>query len=400
MRILYNKTVKNKKAGKCFYTYLPVMEVTMAIKKSKPKNSNGDGSIAYEKERNKWRACIYDPEGNRLRPRFDTKEQAEEWLIEKKNEFNKNTYIAPSNITVGEWYLEYLQTFVFQNVGEKTQSDYLSIASHYLPIADIRLQDLTPVDIQRLYNSIDLAANSKVKIHSLLKQAIDKAFALRMINFNPMLAVNSPSAERVPVEVYTEQEVQHILSIVKYSRHYSRYYPFILTAVSTGARLGEILALKYHNILNRAIKIEHTIGTINGKMVERKPKTPAGRRIITIDGNLEKLLRATALISKTISIDGYIFHTANGTPFQPRNMDRTWASILKESEMPHKKFHALRHTHASHLLSHGEPITEVAKRLGHADPSYTLKLYGHFIPGYDKQIPETITKIYNLSQSV
>ena len=53
MRILYNKTVKNKKAGKCFYTYLPVMEVTMAIKKSKPKNSNGDGSIAYEKERNK-----------------------------------------------------------------------------------------------------------------------------------------------------------------------------------------------------------------------------------------------------------------------------------------------------------------------------------------------------------
>ena len=268
----------------------------MAIKKSKPKNSNGDGSIAYEKERNKWRACIYDPEGNRLRPRFDTKEQAEEWLIEKKNEFNKNTYIAPSNITVGEWYLEYLQTFVFQNVGEKTQSDYLSIASHYLPIANIRLQDLTPVDIQRLYNSIDLAANSKVKIHSLLKQAIDKAFALRMINFNPMLAVNSPSAERVPVEVYTEQEVQHILSIVKYSRHYSRYYPFVLTAVSTGARLGEILALKYHNILNRAIKIEHTIGTINGKMVERKPKTPAGRRIITIDGNLEKVCEIHGLI--------------------------------------------------------------------------------------------------------
>ena len=135
-------------------------------------------------------------------------------------------------------------------------------------------------------------------------------------------------------------------------------------------------------------------------MVERKPKTDAGRRIITIDGNLEKLLRATALSTKTVSMDGYIFHTGNGTPLQPRNMERTWASILKEAEKEHKKFHALRHTHASHLLSHGEPITEVAKRLGHADPSYTLKLYGHFIPGYDKQIPATITKIYNISQSV
>ena len=57
----------------------------MAIKKSKPKNSNGDGSIAYEKERNKWRACIYDPEGNRLRPRFDTKEQAEEFYKEHQD---------------------------------------------------------------------------------------------------------------------------------------------------------------------------------------------------------------------------------------------------------------------------------------------------------------------------
>ena len=372
----------------------------MPIKKSRPKNANGEGSVYFEKSRNKWTAAILDLQKNKLVKRFDTKNEADEWLLLKKAEIAQGTYIPPSTITVGEWYLEYLRTFAFPSIGAKSQADYLSIAIHYTPIADIRLQDLTAVDIQRLYNSINLAANSKVKIHGLLKQAIDRAYALRMIDFNPMLAVTSPSAERVPVEVYTEDEVQHLLDVVRNSRYYSRYYPFILTAVSTGARLGEILALKYHNIMDKAIKIEHTIGTINGKMVERKPKTPAGRRIITIDGNLEKLLRATALISKTISIDGYIFHTANGTPFQPRNMDRTWASILKESEMPHKKFHTLRHTHASHLLSHGEPITEVAKRLGHADPSYTLKLYGHFIPGYDVQIPQTITEMYNLQQSV
>ena len=173
-----------------------------------------------------------------------------------------------------------------------------------------------------------------------------------------------------------------------------------MTAVSTGARLGELLALKYRNIMDRAIKIEHTIGRINGKLVERPPKTEAGRRIITIDSNLEKLLRTTALSDKVISIDGYVFHTGGGTPFEPRNMQRTWKHILKEAQKEHKKFHVLRHTHASHLLSHNKPITEVAKRLGHADPSYTLKLYGHFIPGYDVQIPETITAMYNLQQSV
>ena len=135
-------------------------------------------------------------------------------------------------------------------------------------------------------------------------------------------------------------------------------------------------------------------------MVERPPKTEAGRRIITIDANLERLLRATALSDKVISIGGYVFHTSNGTPLQPRNMQRTWAHILQEAQKPHKKFHVLRHTHASHLLAHGKPLAEVAKRLGHADPSYTLKLYGHFIPGYDEQIPETITEVYNLPQSL
>ena len=372
----------------------------MPIKKSRPKNANGEGCVTYDKSRNKWRAFIFDPQGNQLRPRFDTKDEADEWLLLKKAEFAQGTYIPPSTITVGEWYLEYLRTFSFPNIGEKSQSDYLSIAMHYLPIADIRLQDLTAVDIQRLYNSINLAANSKVQIHGLLKQAIDRAYALRMITFNPMLAVTAPSAERVPVEVYTEQEVQYLLEVIQKSRYYSRYYPFILTAMSTGARLGELLALKYHNILDKAIKIEHTIGTINGRMVEREPKTDAGRRTITIDGNLEKLLRTTALSDKIINFDGYVFHTENGTPIQPRNMQRTWKHILQEAQKEHKKIHVLRHTHASHLLSHGEPITEVAKRLGHADPSYTLKLYGHFIPGYDVQIPQTITAMYNLQQTV
>ena len=372
----------------------------MPIKKSRPKNANGEGSVYFEKSRNKWVGSIYDPLKNRLVERFNTKDEADKWILAKRNEFAQNTYIPPATITVGEWYLEYLQTFSFPNIGEKTQSDYLSLAMHYLPIADVRLKDLTAVDIQRLYNSINLADNSKVKIHGLLKQAIDRAYALRMIDFNPMLAVTPPSSKRVPVEVYTEAEVTKLLDVVQHSFYYSRYYPFILTAVSTGARLGELLALKYRNIMDRAIKIEHTIGRVNGRLVERPPKTEAGRRTITIDSNLEKLLRTTALSDKIISIDGYVFHTANGTPFEPRNMQRTWEHILQEAQKEHKKFHVLRHTHASHLLSHNKPITEVAKRLGHADPSYTLKLYGHFIPGYDVQIPETITAMYNLQQSV
>lgn len=51
-------------------------------------------------------------------------------------------------------------------------------------------------------------------------------------------------------------------------------------------------------------------------------------------------------------------------------------------------FHHLRHTHATILLSDGVNINEVAERLGHADPSITLSIYGHVLPSRDQSLAE------------
>lgn len=71
-------------------------------------------------------------------------------------------------------------------------------------------------------------------------------------------------------------------------------------------------------------------------------------------------------------------------------------SILLLASVPHKKFHVLRHTHATQLLANGVPLLEVSKRLGHSRASHTLDLYGHAIPGYDASLPNKISKIFNL----
>ena len=79
-------------------------------------------------------------------------------------------------------------------------------------------------------------------------------------------------------------------------------------------------------------------------------------------------------------------------------MERAWERILKEAKIEHKKFHALRHTHATQLLAAGVPLLEVAKRLGHSSPAITLKLYAHAIPNYDHQIVlPAVEKIYALN---
>lgn len=365
--------------------------------KPKTKNTNGEGSVYFAKSRNKWCAAIIDPHKNRIAARFDTKEEADKWLTVKLSEFYKNEYIPPTTITVGEWYMEYVMTYCAPNVKRKTLADYVRTGKKLAPIADIKLQTLNAAAVQKFYNNLPpMAPSSKYKIHTMLNSAIAKAHALGIIQKNVMLAVNAPKNTKVDVEIFTVAEVQQILTTVQNSRYYSKYYVFILAALSTGARLGELLGLKLSKVNNGSIVISNNIVTVHNKLYEETPKTNAGRRTITISGELEKLLREKALEGKITPIDPYVFHNSKGGLVWPRNIERVWKNILIEAQIEHKKFHTLRHTHATQLLAAGVPLLEVAKRLGHSDPAHTLRLYGHFIPGYDTKIPEKVNEVFQL----
>lgn len=81
---------------------------------------------------------------------------------------------------------------------------------------------------------------------------------------------------------------------------------------------------------------------------------------------------------------------------RPNQIERAWRSILLLASILHKKFHTLRHTHATQLLANGVPLLEVSKRLGHRKASHTLDFYGYAIPGHDASLPNKNSKIFNL----
>ncbi|WP_418544731.1 site-specific integrase [Phascolarctobacterium faecium] len=161
-------------------------------------------------------------------------------------------------------------------------------------------------------------------------------------------------------------------------------------------RLGEVLGLKRKCVFDDYVVINNSLQDINGKMVDTPPKTAAGEREITITRDLSSDLKKRFNSGKIVSFDGYIFQSKNGTPLRPNQIERAWKSILLLASVPHKKFHVLRHTHATQLLANGVPLLEVSKRLGHSRASHTLDLYGHAIPGYDASLPNKISKIFNL----
>ena len=319
------------------------------------RNRNGAGSIVYEPERKKYRAYITDALGKRISKRFDSSDEADMWLSQIKLDLYNNTYIPKSNITVGEWVLEYF------------------------------------------YNNLPkMSDSSKNKIHKLLKAAITKAHILELVKKNIMNAIPAPKVSKPKIEIFKREELQAISDVLKTNSTYRRYYLLFLLTINTGMKLGEVLGLKRKCVFDDYVVINNSLQDINGKMVDTPPKTAAGEREITITRDLSSDLKKRFNSGKIVSFDGYIFQSKNGTPLRPNQIERAWKSILLLASVPHKKFHVLRHTHATQLLANGVPLLEVSKRLGHSRASHTLDLYGHAIPGYDASLPNKISKIFNL----
>ena len=129
-------------------------------------------------------------------------------------------------------------------------------------------------------------------------------------------------------------------------------------------------------------------------LYDTTPKTDSGIRTITLPEEVITSLKEAYASIDNAQPNGYVFHSANGTPLKPSNVERMWRRILQLAGLPHRHFHALRHTHATELLAKGVPMLEVSRRLGHSDPTITLKLYGHVIKGYDEKISAEVSNIF------
>lgn len=367
----------------------------MVKKSNNTKRPNGSGSICFETATQKWRGAIVDPNGKRIVKRFKDKSEAEQWLVEIRYEIYKDLYVPPSDITLGEWVVEYLATYCAGTVRPKTLLTYQHSAKFLEPLADIKLQSLSAHSVQKFYKTLpNLADETKHKIHAFLKRAITKAHVLGMLQKNCMIAVEAPKIKKTEIEIYTVDEIKTIAETIQNSKYYSKYYPLYLLAISTGMRLGEILGLKTSCIGNGFVYVNNNIVEINGKIFDSPPKTNSSIRRITIPYEVEKTLRSINTKNKVVYMDGYVFHTKNGTAFNHQNIRRVWKAVQAEAGIKYRHFHCLRHTHATQLLAAGVPLLEVSKRLGHAKPSYTLELYGHAIPGYDTQIPDKVSQIF------
>jgi len=171
-------------------------------------------------------------------------------------------------------------------------------------------------------------------------------------------------------------------------------YPRAVTALFTGIRRGELLALRwsYVDLDAKQITVGEAIEETQAGIRFKTPKTKNSVRDVSLPDIVVDALREhrrqqlelrVALGLGKLTDDALLFSKLDGSPQSPRAFSKEWADVAASIGMPEITLHALRHTHASHLIDAGLDVVKISRRLGHASPAITLRVYAHLFRKQD-----------------
>lgn len=196
------------------------------------------------------------------------------------------------------------------------------------------------------------------------------------------MKIRMPKSEKRKIlEVYTEAEQKKIISCAIESPSFEKI-GFLLT-ITLGLRIGEVCALKWSDIdfsqqiihINSTLERIYDSDTGKSKIIFSSPKTPSSFRTVPIPKQLVGLLK---IFGKTCK-DEYFVTTGKKRFCEPRTYRNYYRNfILKEVGLCHcLKFHGLRHSFATRMVSKGTDVKTLSTILGHSDVSTTMNLYVH-----------------------
>jgi len=191
----------------------------------------------------------------------------------------------------------------------------------------------------------------------------------RLLSRNPCDEIDPPSYRPTRRRLWTQDELRRFL---EGSQNHPMHLLW-LTAVMTGCRPGELLALTWADVREDlcALDVYKSVQVIDGREIVTSPKTPSGDRIVPIPKELMHLLLSTAPEGRRLS--DRVF------PFSRRQVERALKRECERQNLPQMQMHGFRHMHASLLLTRGLSVPEVSQRLGHATPAITMQVYAHVI---------------------
>ena len=379
---------------------------------------NKDGQIVSYTIR-VYRGC--DNSGKHLKPYSMTwkppaeltERQIEKELTKQAARFEeecKSGCVANPTMKMGDFCTEYLE-IIRSTLSPATVAFYQrEIERHIVPaLGHLRLRDITPAHVQKYIQQLaalpktdrsgkatsdyeNISPSTVRRYLTVLQSIFKQAVKLGLISDSPAKTerLTIPKVLQPKIEIFSKAEAAAMLAALESEP--LQFQTLIQLAIFTGARRGELVALKFSDVdfENKKITIERSAIKLKGHKTGTKPPKDYETRTVSINDScleLLRLLRAEKYeIAKRIGDKwrggNWIFTTWDGSIMNPQTPTKQFEKFLQRNGLRHRKFHSLRHTSATLLLYGGINIKQVQSRLGHGDIETTNK-YLHVLEETD-----------------
>ncbi len=347
-----------------------------------PKRSN-----VTQRADGRWmgRAVI---EGRRRTVYGATQKEADRKLRTLLSDSDKGIGPVAEQRTVSAHLDRWLEDVVRHRVRPRTLHSYTQLARLYIEpaIGATRLTKLQPADLQKLYGELiarGLSPSTVQRVHAVMRSSLRWALDTGLVHRNVSQAAHPPSTRPEEMHCLDRDQARALLA----SSRGGRWEALLTVALATGMRQGELLGLRWTEVDLDAgtVRVARQLGP-DGKFSE--PKTRQSRRTINLPPSTVEVLREhkTRQLQERLmqgprwEDQGLVFCTYGGRPLGYRNVIRAFKSELERAGLPEIRFHDLRHTAATLMLT-GRPLHEVSRILGHASIILTANTYRHVLPG-------------------
>ena len=368
----------------------------------------------YGKPKQKWISTELREKGNKTKAKQKMKE------ILKSFEINQNLH-NKQNSNEDVLFVDFLKHFLAikkNTIEPVTINMYNKLAENilkYFKNMRLKLKDLKPYHIEGFYKSEytrGLSSNSVLKYHVLIRECLQYAFINDLVLVNVADKVKRPKVEKFKASFYDIKEIEKLFEVIQDNEC---KLPIMLTAMY-GFRRSEVLGLKWNAIdfENKLISVKHKVleTKIDGKReiyLSDKLKNQTSNRTLPLLQQAEKLLldkkdeieKNKILLGKNYDnryLD-YVCVDNLGRLILPNRLTKNFIKILRRNNLRKIRFHDLRHSCASIMLSNGVPMKQIQEWLGHADFSTTTNIYSHLDYSTKLNSANTMTNVFAFSQT-
>jgi integrase len=350
-----------------------------------------------------------DPETGRRNIQYCTvrgsKADAKAKLAELVAAVGNSSFVEASRVTVAEHVRARVDQWqAIGDISGLTAEGYRELVeTHIVPhLGTMPIQKLTTLAIEGWHTTLltKVGARTVERAHRVMSTALKDAVRHGLLIKNVAAIQGAPKVEQTEVQVVPKERIGEMVDRL----HGRALYAEAITSLFTGLRRNEVLAIRYEHVdLDaKVIRVREALEETKANGLQVKtPKTKAGRRDVSLpeivvdalrDRRRQQLELRMALGLGRPGDDALVFPDPLTGYQAPRAFSQRWARVAAAIGMPEVTFHSLRHTHASQLIDAGIDIVTISRRLGHAKPDITLRIYAHLFRKDDSKASDAINE--------